>query len=312
MKLPVHIFVAYCFTILYYPQFKKSSLTLIILLTLRSAETFLCWIIMPECSDLPVELSDSVIDHLWDDSGSLAACTLVCRAWLPSARTHLFSTVTLIPREWNEHAEELQALHRICPFIRTLKLHRVPEALDDRLMPSFLAMRRVNTLVLGFYRLRGYTFSISETFNDHLSQLPQAFVHSIKKLKVESVTMRPAEITELVSVFRYVSAFDISLSLQINGTCSSNNDAPPLGMTVTQMTYRRFGPTHANNLLAWLSRESGGRYPHTLRLLVHLMQIPEFAAEPDSLYDPMLGEIGTSLKHLWLTRNHDDDTARKF
>lgn len=42
---------------------------------------------------LPPEIFDEAIDHLWDDPKSLEACSLTCRAWVPSSRLHLFRTV---------------------------------------------------------------------------------------------------------------------------------------------------------------------------------------------------------------------------
>jgi len=44
---------------------------------------------------LPVELTDIVIDFLWGDKLSLASCSLVCHDWLATARFHLFHTVIL-------------------------------------------------------------------------------------------------------------------------------------------------------------------------------------------------------------------------
>ncbi|KAH9926624.1 uncharacterized protein BXZ73DRAFT_49237, partial [Epithele typhae] len=43
--------------------------------------------------DLPGEVMDFVIDHLHADFPTLQACTLVCHAWLPAARFHLFNTL---------------------------------------------------------------------------------------------------------------------------------------------------------------------------------------------------------------------------
>ena len=42
---------------------------------------------------LPVELTDGIIDYLVDDRLSLRATSLVCRAWCPRSRRHLFHTV---------------------------------------------------------------------------------------------------------------------------------------------------------------------------------------------------------------------------
>ncbi|KAH9926783.1 uncharacterized protein B0H18DRAFT_1005544 [Fomitopsis serialis] len=43
----------------------------------------------------PEELWDHVIDHLWDDSPALWACSLTCREWVPETRHHLFTKVHL-------------------------------------------------------------------------------------------------------------------------------------------------------------------------------------------------------------------------
>ncbi|KAI0076450.1 hypothetical protein K474DRAFT_1622892, partial [Panus rudis PR-1116 ss-1] len=50
---------------------------------------------MTRLTALPPELVDEAIDHLWNDIRSLQSCSLVCKAWLPSSRLHLFRTVRL-------------------------------------------------------------------------------------------------------------------------------------------------------------------------------------------------------------------------
>ncbi|KAH9927761.1 uncharacterized protein B0H18DRAFT_272348 [Fomitopsis serialis] len=44
---------------------------------------------------LPPEICDIVVDFLWSDIASLAACSFVSRAWLPAARTHKFHAIKL-------------------------------------------------------------------------------------------------------------------------------------------------------------------------------------------------------------------------
>ncbi|KAH9949719.1 hypothetical protein B0H21DRAFT_87391 [Amylocystis lapponica] len=39
---------------------------------------------------VPSELSDRIIDFLWDTPVALRACSLTCRTWLPSSRFHMF------------------------------------------------------------------------------------------------------------------------------------------------------------------------------------------------------------------------------
>ena len=44
---------------------------------------------------LPPELCDYTIDFLHDDSAALKKCSLICKAWLPAARFHLFRKVDI-------------------------------------------------------------------------------------------------------------------------------------------------------------------------------------------------------------------------
>ncbi|KAJ6550333.1 hypothetical protein B0H19DRAFT_887549, partial [Mycena capillaripes] len=46
---------------------------------------------------IPPELTDHMIDFLWNSQSDLCACSLVCRQWLPSTRRHLFESVTIHP-----------------------------------------------------------------------------------------------------------------------------------------------------------------------------------------------------------------------
>ncbi|RDB27750.1 hypothetical protein Hypma_003197 [Hypsizygus marmoreus] len=68
----------------------------------------------------PQELIDNVIDHFHDDTPTLRLCSVVCRAWLPSCRAHLFHRVSLQPpkvqpRAYFDHGKtsDVQRLYRI-------------------------------------------------------------------------------------------------------------------------------------------------------------------------------------------------------
>ncbi|KAJ7592651.1 hypothetical protein C8J56DRAFT_1127049 [Mycena floridula] len=51
---------------------------------------------MSTASRIPPELSDTIIDFC-DDLKTIGVCGMVCTAWLPRSRLHLFSTVQLWP-----------------------------------------------------------------------------------------------------------------------------------------------------------------------------------------------------------------------
>ncbi|KAF8529406.1 hypothetical protein JB92DRAFT_2696447, partial [Gautieria morchelliformis] len=72
---------------------------------------------------LPGELIDQVIDHLHDDSPSLRACCITCRAWAPSARFHIFHDI-IVPsaKRANALAAILETSPHISPLVRSLTI----------------------------------------------------------------------------------------------------------------------------------------------------------------------------------------------
>ncbi|KAJ7923804.1 hypothetical protein B0H13DRAFT_1526324, partial [Mycena leptocephala] len=48
-------------------------------------------------SRMPPELSDRIIDFLWDSQPGLCTCSLVSSKWLPASRHHLFESMTIRP-----------------------------------------------------------------------------------------------------------------------------------------------------------------------------------------------------------------------
>ncbi|KAJ7472312.1 hypothetical protein B0H11DRAFT_2236985 [Mycena galericulata] len=67
-------------------------------------------------SQIPQELVEGIIDHLSGDSISLKACALVCHAWVPRSRSHLFATCTLVPRNILTFLQLLSSPHG-CTFV---------------------------------------------------------------------------------------------------------------------------------------------------------------------------------------------------
>ncbi len=86
---------------------------------------------------LPPELTDRVIDHLHDDPTSLAACSLVCSAWLPAARFHHFREVTVVCD--NVHAFHELIRHpssKVGSYVQTLKAECQSNTWNSRRCPD--------------------------------------------------------------------------------------------------------------------------------------------------------------------------------
>ncbi len=120
---------------------------------------------------LPPELFDETLDHLWDDPKALQACSLTCRAWVPTARLHLFRTVRLCsPSTCLDFASILDSSPSVAWCVRKLTISATYSGVDDNhnaveddkwvnstqsIARHLSAYARVNTLALS--RLRWST-----------------------------------------------------------------------------------------------------------------------------------------------------------
>ncbi|KDR68437.1 hypothetical protein GALMADRAFT_146394 [Galerina marginata CBS 339.88] len=76
----------------------------------------------------PVEVVEVVIDHLYNDTEALRACSLVARAWLPTSRYHLIPSVRVHLNNYEELLRLLAAPEtRIALSVRHLMLARLAE-----------------------------------------------------------------------------------------------------------------------------------------------------------------------------------------
>ncbi|OCH96235.1 hypothetical protein OBBRIDRAFT_718887, partial [Obba rivulosa] len=69
---------------------------------------------------LPPDIVDNTIAFLYDDPSSLKACSLTCRAWLPTTRIHLFSFVDLSDNKFSRFQRILQQSPRLGRFVKAL------------------------------------------------------------------------------------------------------------------------------------------------------------------------------------------------
>lgn len=71
----------------------------------------------------PLELWEAIIDYLHEDPHTLTVCGLVCRAWIPASRTHLFNSITIRQKNITGLLCLLESpLSTVAQFIRTVNL----------------------------------------------------------------------------------------------------------------------------------------------------------------------------------------------
>ncbi|KZT72397.1 hypothetical protein DAEQUDRAFT_34079 [Daedalea quercina L-15889] len=76
---------------------------------------------------IPPELHEEIIDFVWNDQSTLGVCSLVSRAWLPTARSHKFHTVHLYSQPRRNQFDELLCSplvdsHNLVHYVRALHL----------------------------------------------------------------------------------------------------------------------------------------------------------------------------------------------
>ncbi|EKM50328.1 uncharacterized protein PHACADRAFT_264939 [Phanerochaete carnosa HHB-10118-sp] len=70
---------------------------------------------------LPAELTDMVIDQLWNDKAALSAASLVARTWLPRCRVHKFGQVR-VETDFDGLRAHLENTPHLRPYVRKLVL----------------------------------------------------------------------------------------------------------------------------------------------------------------------------------------------
>jgi hypothetical protein len=147
---------------------------------------------------LPAELTDVVIDFLHDDEDGLANCSLVCKAWLPATRYHIFENLVLDPWSIESFVDLItQPLATVAPVIHQLaidmnrtRFHTIFNLILTRL-PRFHMLRR-----LELRRVRWYAL------NDQAIKAINFAFGGIAELSISHNTFwDPKEVVGLVSGF---------------------------------------------------------------------------------------------------------------
>ncbi|EMD35006.1 hypothetical protein CERSUDRAFT_96920 [Gelatoporia subvermispora B] len=126
---------------------------------------------------VPSELTDRIIDFLYNDKSSLKACSLTCRTWLPSSRFHKFRSIEIQPHDLPRFEEILQAIPQIGPYFRHIKV----EFCEAEHIDCFDSIAR------GLANLRTLDIALEIRYDareDHESLLKVASVESVTQLSL--------------------------------------------------------------------------------------------------------------------------------
>ncbi|KAH9832904.1 uncharacterized protein C8Q71DRAFT_243281 [Rhodofomes roseus] len=166
--------------------------------------------------ELPQEILDQVVDHLWDDWKALIACNAASRVFVPAARTHIFRDVIVDGLSKCDRFERvLDGSPAAARYVRKLKVvahhfsyqagayrnidsswvAHVPDLVDrfPRLIELELNSLNWNTLQLTPERTRPFLGAVSR-----LSRLVLSNVHFGCSSQIEDVLHAAAGLTELI------------------------------------------------------------------------------------------------------------------
>ncbi|KAI0714329.1 hypothetical protein C8T65DRAFT_738790 [Cerioporus squamosus] len=71
---------------------------------------------------IPQEIYDEILANIRHDEDTLRSCSLVCHAWLPRARHHLFHSISLDPSSCSHFEALAQSCPEFAPLVRVLEL----------------------------------------------------------------------------------------------------------------------------------------------------------------------------------------------
>jgi hypothetical protein len=179
---------------------------------------------------IPQELSDLIIDFLYNDVSALCSAGLVCKSWLPASRFHLFSRIKL--SSWNvPHflelicAEGSIVLHHIVDFairvdeiqmleemllrlpllsnLKTLRLSHINMAslTPDAKKRLNIMFRNLTSLTFFDFIVRNYFFALPRFILSHLRNWI-----SLKPLIKRLILLRPPLVWRMLN-------FGMSLAL---------------------------------------------------------------------------------------------------
>ena len=142
--------------------------------------------------ELPQEIADHIIDHLWNDKHALGTCSLVCKAWSLCARHHLFANVVITDSNSGTMVTLGPAVAR-CIRNVTLTWQSAPR------VPSFLKA------LIGLKFENAVSLALGTFFDTNLDNFETShnLTPHIVNLRILNLTARTADhFTKFVCAFR--------------------------------------------------------------------------------------------------------------
>lgn len=238
-------------------------------------------VIMPvetfEPVPLPMEITDMVIDFLFDDKHALKTMSLVCKAFLPSSRLHLFESLTFVTGELGRMKVASTQFDHILPFfvsIAPLVHHLSIVEPEDSLLDTDAGLNEWLIAALPYLAVFQCVTSLSVHFPSWKSIEPDSRKELFTCFRgLSELSMRgglfssPAEIAELAVQFPVLErlCFD-DIEWEENIRALYIHSVPGGGPTLSRLRSLRLGGEQFDMepILDWLLRINPALLLHTL------------------------------------------------
>ncbi|KAF8149395.1 hypothetical protein B0H34DRAFT_733595 [Crassisporium funariophilum] len=270
---------------------------------------------------LPQELIDHILDHLHDDSVALNNCALVCQAWLPTSRLHLFSKISLKatsphngPAVPQERCKRLHALlvrsPEIIYNIRELEIcegsphhHHYPDICSTTWVTT---ERTLTALFKMLTHVKRLDFSATSTL--YWKILPPTFQAALWTLlslpTLTYIRLHSWIFPDFASLASILSRCQNLKAFALSSTNISNDSGPELDQTSPEDAVEKIKSTHLEVLT--LDFVTFGYLEYWLlghRALVNISSLRELRIahfHDAAIVEKLLLTVGPSLEHFHL------------
>ncbi|KAG6836722.1 hypothetical protein H0H93_004566 [Arthromyces matolae] len=232
------------------------------------------------------EIIDNILDYLWNHGPTLSSCSIVCKAWLPCCRYHLFGDVNLTP----EFAKFFtQGLGSISPYIRNVAIRSLSHKDEYDEVIFFL---------LKLDGIRGLSFEdwswdlLGPTSKDSLLNTKAPIFDNLTKLHLRSLQFPSCSVL-MALIDRFSILEDLSFDNVIWGLEDSIDRKPYNAQHLKRLHIRS---SNVQPLLAWVS--GGDDSAEGISTNLSVVELPDLSLSDLGLAGGIIRRLGSSLRHL--------------
>ncbi|KAI0367122.1 hypothetical protein BV20DRAFT_584549 [Pilatotrama ljubarskyi] len=166
---------------------------------------------------VPGEITDAIIDHLHDSRETLLSCALVCSAWLPSSRHHLFGFLSSGP--------EKAALTDLLDFVTSTP--HVASHVRHFLLYGYqgLSLKNIVTLIDALPNVR--IVELDKVFLSYPLRYEPPLRASVKELSALRIAASNVTDLDFNNLFRLLGLFTVMRTLRLEQSSSRHFFAHP-------------------------------------------------------------------------------------